>query len=95
MCLPRWHETQDRGLFHSEGCYRRGSGELAKFVNQNGSQQSQGLCSHPKGKQKVKGTIHVIVGTNEQWVGYNTKMKAHMRSVMSVNALKKLRQQET
>ncbi|KAH1073042.1 hypothetical protein J1N35_025370 [Gossypium stocksii] len=31
------------------------------------------------GKQKVKGTIHVIVGTNEDWESSNVKRKAHMR----------------
>lgn len=64
-------------------------GEFVEFVDQSGSQQGQSLRSNPKGEQKVRGTIHVLVGTDEDWAGSNTKKWAHMQSVMSVSTPKR------
>ncbi|XP_012435397.1 uncharacterized protein LOC105762021 [Gossypium raimondii] len=41
--------------------------------------RGQSSCGDPKGKQKVRGTIHVIVGMDEDWESSNAKRKAHMR----------------
>ncbi|KAH1083402.1 hypothetical protein J1N35_023163 [Gossypium stocksii] len=51
--------------------------------------RGQSSRGDPKGKQKVKGFIHVILGTDEEWVGSSTKRKVHMSSVISVNAPKR------
>lgn len=65
------------------------NGELTEFVNWNGSQQGQNSRYDPKGKQKVRGTIHVIVAIDEDWADSNVKRRVHMRSVMLVSAPKR------
>ncbi|KAH1073040.1 hypothetical protein J1N35_025368 [Gossypium stocksii] len=42
----------------------------------------------------VRGVIHVIIGTDEEWAKSNTKRKTHLRSVTSVVLPKRLCQQE-
>ncbi|KAH1047403.1 hypothetical protein J1N35_038187 [Gossypium stocksii] len=69
------------------------NGELTNFVAQTVTQQGQSLHTEDKGKQKVRGTIHVIVGIDEDWTASSAKRKAHLRSVMSVNSPKRLCQQ--
>lgn len=41
----------------------------------------------------VRGLIHVIVGTDEDWTTSNAKRKGHMSRVMLVNAPKRRCQQ--
>ncbi|KAK5842532.1 hypothetical protein PVK06_004904 [Gossypium arboreum] len=43
------------------------NGELIEYVNQSSAQQGQSSCGDPKGNQKVRGTIHVIVRTDDEW----------------------------
>ncbi|KAH1082065.1 hypothetical protein J1N35_021826 [Gossypium stocksii] len=66
------------------------TGELKDFVAQDASISSQGSRGIDKGKQKVRGTIHIIIGTSEEWMTSNTKRKTHLRSVMSISSPKRL-----
>ncbi|KAK5771436.1 hypothetical protein PVK06_047640 [Gossypium arboreum] len=50
--------------------------------------KGKGSRSDPKGKRKVRDTIHVIVGIDEEYIGSSAKKMTHMRSVMSINAPK-------
>ncbi|KAH1082029.1 hypothetical protein J1N35_021790 [Gossypium stocksii] len=43
------------------------NGDLARFEDQGTTKQGQSSCGNPKGKKKVRGTIHVIMGTDENW----------------------------
>ncbi|KAH1114293.1 hypothetical protein J1N35_007671 [Gossypium stocksii] len=49
---------------------------------------------NPKGKQKVRGTIHMIIGTDTDLVYSNKKRWAHMRGIISLSVLKKPKHQE-
>ncbi|KAH1030991.1 hypothetical protein J1N35_043165 [Gossypium stocksii] len=64
--------------------------ELKDFVAQRTDQLGQSSRTKAKGKEKVRGTIHVIIGTNEDWATSNTKRKTHLRSVMFISSPKRL-----
>lgn len=42
-----------------------------------------------KGKQHIRGIVHVNVGMDEEWATSKSKRKAHLRNVMSVSTTKK------
>lgn len=100
----RQSESRDRCAFHDDKGHRIEyyfflkdaieevirNGELIDFMAGNTTQQGQISLTKDKGKQNVRGTIHVIVGTNEDWTTSSVKRKAHLRSVMLVNVPKRL-----
>ncbi|KAH1031202.1 hypothetical protein J1N35_043376 [Gossypium stocksii] len=104
----RRSNSRDRCVFHNdvrhktEDCFTLKdaidevvrNNELAEFVDYGVSQQGQSSRDDPKGKQNVRGTIHMIVGTNEEWSTSSTKRKAHLNGVMPIGSPKRPHQQE-